>query len=136
MELHELLPTSTKILIADDVPSALVSLRGFLKALGYQNVIEATNGRRLLENLEENPDAGLIICDWEMPEMLGIDVVRHLQSDERFKDLPFIMATSRSETEDIVRAALQGVWGYVTKPFTASGLKEEIIGALKGEREG
>ena len=135
MELQELLPTSVKILIADDVTSARVVLKGFLKALGYQNVLEAKNGEELLALIDQNPDTGLIICDWEMPEKLGIEVVQHLQQDERFKDIPFIMATSRSETEDVVQAAVSGVWGYITKPVTQLTLKQEIHDALLAQRE-
>ena len=84
MELNELLPSSTKILIADDVISARVSLKGFLKALGYNDIIEAGDGQELINSLISNPNVGLIICDWEMPQMHGIDVVRQLQKDGRF----------------------------------------------------
>lgn len=136
MQLKDILDTKTKILIADDIPSARLTLRSHLKSLGYENIVEAENGKRIIELLEENPDTGLIISDWNMPEMDGMEAVRAIQGDERFCNIPLIMATTKSETEDIVEAAVSGVWGYITKPVTKKLLEEEILGALSDGREG
>jgi two-component system chemotaxis response regulator CheY len=89
------------------------------------NIEEAEDGAGGLHRLQtEHFD--LIVCDWNMPGMTGIDLLKAVRADERLKDLPVLMVTAEAKKEQIFEAAKSGVNGYVVKPFTAGVLKEKI----------
>lgn len=111
------------IMIVDDSATMRKIIKHHINQLGYEGVIEATNGAEGLKKLD-NREVDLIICDWNMPEMNGLQFLHALKKEE--KDTPVIMLTTVN-TEGEVRAALEaGATSYITKPFTRDDLKEKI----------
>ena len=114
-----------KILVVDDFSTMRRVLRGALKQIGLRNVKEAENGREALLKLKiEKYD--LILCDWNMPEMTGLELLQKIRSDEKLKNIPFIMITAEAKKECIIEAAKSGVNSYIVKPFTAETIKEKL----------
>ena len=120
-------PVTTRILVVDDFSTMRKVLRKELKALGYTNVDEADDGKTALPMIQEANKSGqpygLIISDWNMPGMKGIDLLQFCRSDEMSSLIPFIMVTSEAEQKNIVKAAMLGVSDYISKPFNAGTLQ-------------
>lgn len=131
MALNEVVNFSEKILIVEDVRSARLATRKLLESLGFNNLVEAEDGRDALGLLQTNQDVRLILSDWQMPNIDGLQLVRLLQDDPRFKNIPFIMTTAKGELDDMVLATVVGVWGYIVKPITMKTLTEEIEGVFR-----
>lgn len=107
-------------------------VRSILKGIGFQNVILAEDGKSALDTLkDEDSRIGLIVCDWNMPKLSGLQVLQTIRSDERLKDIPFLMLTAEAYRENITAAIEAGVSDYVVKPFTAETLDTKIDGILK-----
>ena len=119
-----------KVLIAEDSATTRETLKIILRSLGFTEFLEAENGRKALELLQGVDDVVLIMSDWRMPEMPGIKLLEQVQESARLRKIPFIMVTVVSEIDEVQRAALMGVWGYVTKPFDKQAIKEEIAGVF------
>jgi two-component system chemotaxis response regulator CheY len=113
------------ILIVDDYKTMLRIIRNLLKQLGFNNVDEATDGSMALQKLRDK-DYGLVISDWNMEPMTGIQLLREVRADSKLKNLPFIMITAESKTENVVAAKEAGVNNYIVKPFNAQTLKSKI----------
>ena len=96
-----------------------------LHDLGFSNITEADDGLSALSLLKAG-NFDLLITDWNMPGMQGVELLRQVRADERMKKLPVLMLTAEAKREQIVAAAQAGVSGYVIKPFTAATLKEKI----------
>lgn len=120
---------STKILIVDDLGSARKILRRLLHSLNYEDVVEAQNGEEALAKIDSQP-FDLIISDWEMPKLNGIELLRGLRSNERHNKLPFIMITSINSKEAVVTAAGLKVSDFIAKPFNVTILADKITKAL------
>src|SRR5687768_8172770 len=88
------------ILIVDDYKTMLRIIRNLLKQLGFNNVDEATDGSMALQKLRDK-DYGLVISDWNMEPMTGIQLLREVRADSKLKNLPFIMITAESKTENV-----------------------------------
>lgn len=115
-----------KILAVDDSSTMLRIVVNTLNKAGFNNIITAENGQEALVKLMENPDTTLVLSDWNMPEMKGLDLLKAIRSDEKLKGMPFIMVTSRNVKEDILEAVKAGANDYLVKPFTVESLKEKI----------
>jgi two-component system, chemotaxis family, chemotaxis protein CheY len=114
-----------KVLIVDDFATMRRIVRNILKQIGFTNMIEADNGKAALKALKkENFD--LILCDWNMPEMPGIDLLKALKSDDELKDIPFIMVTAEAQKDNIIEAVKSGVSSYIVKPFNAETVSEKL----------
>ena len=126
---------STKILIVDDMAAMRKILKTLLSQLGYKNVDEAEDGKQALEKLRKNPDYyDLLITDWNMPNMTGIELVQEVRKDPQLKHIPILMVTSEAKKENVLMAIKACVNNYIVKPFTAETLKdkiEKIFSALK-----
>ncbi len=120
-----------KILVVDDSSTMRRIIVNTLAKLGYKDVIEAEHGLDALAKLKENPDVGLILTDWNMPEMDGLTFVQTLRRSKTFSKVPIIMITTMGAKEDIVKALKAGVNNYIVKPFTPQILKEKIEQTLK-----
>jgi two-component system chemotaxis response regulator CheY len=121
-----------QILIVDDYKTMLRIIRNLLKQLGFDNVDEATDGSEALQKLREK-QYGLVISDWNMEPMTGLQLLREVRKDVKLKALPFIMITAESKTDNVVAAKEAGVNNYIVKPFNAATLKtklESVIGAF------
>ena len=113
-----------KCLIVDDSTTMRRILVNALKSIGYTDLIEAGDGREALAKL--TPEIGLVITDWNMPVMGGLELVKQLRGTPETATLPILMVTTRSAQEDIMQAVEAGVSSYVLKPFTPPVLKEKI----------
>ncbi len=119
------------ILIVDDYKTMLRIIRNLLKQLGFENVDEATDGSNALSKLRDK-DYGLIISDWNMEPMTGLQLLKEVRSDERMKGTPFIMITAESKSENVLSAKEAGVSNYIVKPFNAETLKSKISAVMGG----
>lgn len=117
------------ILIVDDYKTMLRIVRNLLKQLGFDNVDEATDGSQALERLR-GKQYQLVISDWNMEPMSGLQLLKECRSDEQLKDLIFIMVTAESKTENVIAAKQAGVNNYIVKPFNAATLKKKLIAVL------
>jgi two-component system chemotaxis response regulator CheY len=113
------------VLIVDDYKTMLRIIRNLLKQLEFDNVEEATDGAEALAKLRAG-NFGLVISDWNMEPMTGLDLLKEVRADSRLKHLPFIMITAESKTENVVAAKQAGVSNYIVKPFNAETLREKI----------
>ena len=116
---------NTQVLIVDDYKTMLRIIRNLLKQLGLENVDEATDGQDALVKLR-NGNFGLVISDWNMAPMTGLDLLKEVRADPRLKNTPFIMITAESKTENVTAAKQAGVSNYIVKPFNAETLREKI----------
>ncbi len=118
------------ILIVDDYTTMLRIIKNLLKQLGFNNVDEATDGSMALEKVKKK-SYGLIISDWNMEPMTGIDFLKEVRAaNESYKDTPFIMITAESKTENVIAAKQAGVNNYIVKPFNAETLKTKMSSVL------
>ena len=114
-----------KILAVDDSATMRRIIKNQLKQSGFDQVDEAENGREAL-NLLKGGGYDLLITDWNMPEMCGLDLVREVRKTDMIKAIPILMITTVSGKEDIVTALKAGVNNYVVKPFDAGTLRTKI----------
>ena len=114
-----------KVLIVDDFATMRRILRNILKQIGFTNIIEADDGKSAFKELKKEK-VDLILCDWNMPEMPGIELLNKVRSDDELKDMPFVMVTAEAQKENIVEAVKAGVSNYVVKPFTAETISEKL----------
>jgi len=117
------------ILIVDDYKTMLRIIRNLLKQLGFNNVDEATDGSAALAKLRAK-DYGLIISDWNMEPMTGIQLLREVRADAKMQNMPFIMITAESKTENVIAAKEAGVSNYIVKPFNAATLKAKLTSVI------
>lgn len=118
-----------QILIVDDYKTMLRIIKGLLSQIGFKNVDEATDGNMALDRLSKKK-YGLIISDWNMEPMTGYDLLQKVRADGTNKDIPFIMVTAESKTENVVAAKQAGVNNYIVKPFNAETLKTKLASVL------
>ncbi len=104
------------ILVVDDYQTMVKIMRNLLKQLGYENVDDAANGAAALEKLQ-GKTYGLVISDWNMEPMTGYELLQKVREAGQNKDVPFIMVTAESKTDNIVAARKAGVSNYLVKPF-------------------
>ena len=114
------------VLIVDDFATMRRILKNILRQIGFTNIYEADNGKNAL-NILKKQKFDLILCDWNMPEMSGLELLNEVRSDNELKDTPFVMVTAEAQKNNIIEAVQAGVSNYVVKPFTA----ETINGKLK-----
>lgn len=114
-----------KFLVVDDYSTMRRIVKNLLHDLGYPNVQEADDGNTALPMLK-NGSFDILITDWNMPGMPGLDLLKAVRADAKLAKLPVLMLTAEAKREQIVEAAQAGVNGYVIKPFTAATLKEKL----------
>jgi two-component system chemotaxis response regulator CheY len=114
-----------KVLVVDDFTTMRKIIKNVLKQIDIVNVLEAENGKHALTVLK-NDSVDLIISDWIMPEMTGIEFLKACKSDETIKKIPFIMVTAEAQKDNIMEAIKSGVDNYIVKPFTPEKLREAI----------
>lgn len=117
------------ILIVDDYKTMLRIIENLLKQLGFKNVAQATDGSMALKMLRE-ATFGLVISDWNMEPMTGLQLLKEVRADAKLKTVPFIMVTAESKVENVAAAKEAGVNNYIVKPFNAETLKQKISSVL------
>jgi len=113
------------ILVVDDYQTMVRIICNLLKQIGYENVDTASNGAQALERIGEK-QYGLIISDWNMQPMTGFELLVKLKGEPEHADIPFIMVTAESKTDNVIAARKAGVASYIVKPFNAATLKAKI----------
>jgi two-component system chemotaxis response regulator CheY len=114
------------ILIVDDVQFVRREVKMLLRKLGFDNVDAAENGRQALEMMRSGKGYGLVISDWIMEPMSGIELLQEIRRDENLRETPFIMITGNNQPENVIAAKKAGVSSYVVKPFNATTLKQRL----------
>ena len=125
MEPHVTIDTSLDVLIVDDYKTMLRIIRNLLKQIGFENVDEAADGTEALGKLRTKR-YGLVISDWNMSPMTGLELLQAVRADAKLASIPFIMITAESKTENVVAAKQAGVSNYIVKPFNAETLQGKI----------
>lgn len=113
------------ILVVDDFSTMRNIIKNILRQLGFQNIAEADSGQTALQRIKERK-FDLVISDWNMPVMNGIELLRAIRADEGTKTLPVLMVTAEAKKENVVEAVQAGVNNYVVKPFTPEVLEEKM----------
>jgi len=121
--------TATNVLIVDDYATMRRILRNLLDQIGFKNVTEASDGADALSKLRGGA-FGMVISDWNMEPMTGLQLLQEVRKDGKLKETPFIMVTAESKTENVVTAKQAGVNNYIVKPFNAATLKQKIESVL------
>ncbi|MBW1614723.1 MAG: chemotaxis response regulator CheY [Deltaproteobacteria bacterium] len=122
---------SMKVLIVDDFATMRRILKNILKQIGFSNIAEAENGKTALAELKKE-QFDLVLCDWSMPEMSGLELLQKIRSDDELKDTPFVMVTAEAQKDNILEAVKAGVNNYVVKPFTAETIEEKLKKVFDG----
>jgi len=117
------------ILIVDDYKTMLRIVRNLLKQFGFENVDEAANGGEAFNKMKEK-QYGLVISDWNMEPMTGIQLLQQVRADANTKDTPFIIIAAESKAENVIAAKEAGVSNYIVKPFNAKTLKQKLTAVL------
>ncbi|MBP8626577.1 MAG: response regulator [Syntrophorhabdaceae bacterium] len=113
------------VLVVDDFSTMRKIIKNVLKQIGIESVVEAENGKMALDLLKKE-EVDLIISDWIMPEMTGIDFLKACKADENIKKIPFVMVTAEAQKGNIMEAIKSGVDNYIVKPFTPEKLQAAI----------
>ncbi len=113
------------ILVVDDYATMRRIIKNLLNQLGFTNIEQAADGAQALQILRST-QIGLVVSDWNMEPMTGLQLLKEVRADAKLKDLPFIMVTAESKTENIIAAKQAGVNNYIVKPFNAETLKKKI----------
>jgi two-component system, chemotaxis family, chemotaxis protein CheY len=114
-----------KVLVVDDFATMRRIVKNVLKQIGFRHISEADDGKSALKAMKSEK-YDLVMCDWNMPEMPGIDLLNTVRADDELKDTPFVMVTAEAQKENILEAVKAGVSNYVVKPFTAETVEEKL----------
>lgn len=120
-----MLDLSLKVLVVDDFSTMRRIVKNLLKQIGYTDIEEAEDGVQALSKLQ-NGGFGLVVSDWNMPNMDGLDMLKAVRQEPAIKDIPVLMVTAEAEKEKVITAIQAGVNNYVVKPFTGEILKEKL----------
>jgi len=117
--------TNIKVLVVDDFATMRRIVKNILTQLGYKSIIEADDGTTAMTVLKQEK-IGLIISDWNMPKMTGLDLLKNVRANPEWAKIPFIMVTAEAQQDNIILAVKAKVSQYIVKPFTADTLGEKI----------
>jgi two-component system chemotaxis response regulator CheY len=120
-----MIDTGIKVLVVDDMSTMRRIVKNVLRQIGFSDIMEAENGQDALTKLKAG-GFGLVVSDWNMPVMQGIDLLRAIRADAELKTLPFLMVTAEAQKENLIEAVQAGVSNYVVKPFTAEVLQGKL----------
>ena|ERR1051326_6289846 len=123
------LNTNMRVLIVDDYHTMLRILRNLLRQLSLENVEEASDGEEAFSKLQTQP-CDLVISDWNMQPVTGLDLLKRVRADTKIKRIPFIMVTAESKTENVIAAKQAGVSNYIVKPFNSETLRAKIASVM------
>lgn len=128
--LKSMFPAKTKVLVVDDFKTMRKIVISGLSPLGLTNVVEADDGATAWPIIEaaaaSNEPIGLVVSDWNMPKMQGIDLLKKVRAFDKTKNLPFMLVTAEAEQKNIIEALQAGVSNYIVKPFSPATLTEKL----------
>jgi two-component system chemotaxis response regulator CheY len=117
----------TQVLVVDDMTTMRKIVMKTLRDIGFSNFKEAADGSQAWEVITSSqPPIGIVISDWNMPNCTGLDLLKRVRADSRFKKLPFMLVTAEAEQHQIMDAVKAGVDQYVVKPFTKESLMDKL----------
>ena len=116
---------SMTVLVVDDFATMRRILKNIFRQLGFENVIEADDGTTALEALKKNK-IDLIVSDWNMPKMTGMELLKTVRASDEYKSIPFLMVTAEAQKQNVLDAVQAGVSNYVVKPFTAEQISDKL----------
>ena len=120
-------PASTRILIVDDMMTMRRIVYKTCQNIGFSNMTEASDGEKAWTAMTNAPTAfQLIICDWNMPNCTGIELLKRVRADARFKHTPFVLLTAESEAAQVTEAMQAGVDNYIIKPFNGKQIQTKL----------
>lgn len=125
---------SKSILIVDDSITIRHTIKASLRSQGFSHFIEAGDGEKALKVATSKP-IDLIISDWVMPNMSGLELFRNLQDDVKSKNIPFILLTGNDQKENVTEALKSGIKNYIVKPFNPNKLFEKVVELLEKKKE-
>jgi two-component system chemotaxis response regulator CheY len=114
-----------KVLVVDDFATMRRIVKNILNQIGLKNIIEADDGSTALEVLKKDK-VDLIMSDWNMPKVTGLELLKAVRSDESMQDIPFLMVTAEGQKDSVIQTVQAGVSDYIIKPFTADTVKEKL----------
>jgi two-component system chemotaxis response regulator CheY len=117
------------VLLVDDSATMRNMTKSILRGAGFTKLFEAQDGVEAL-NILKNQLIDLVICDWVMPNMSGLELFKEARADEKMKNIPFLMLTSSSNVESVQEAISAGVTDYIIKPYQQDVFLEKIINKL------
>ena len=119
-------------LVVDDSKTIRLILRKYLGKIGF-DVVEATDGLEGIARLQEMSQAALVLVDWNMPNMSGVDFLRAVRAIRQYDSLPVVMVTTNTELDQVALALQAGANEYIMKPFTQDVIREKLglLGLLK-----
>lgn len=119
-------------LVVDDFSTMRRIVKNILRDMEFKNILEAEDGTAAIQVLSTQK-VDLIVSDWNMPKMNGLELLKHVRSTENIKDIPFLMVTAEAQKENILEAVKAKVSNYIVKPFTAATLAEKLAKILPQE---
>ena len=119
-----------RLLVVDDSSTMRRIIKNTLARLNYKDVLEAEDGAVAWKVMCENSDIDVLITDWNMPEMNGLELVKKVRAQEKYEDMPIIMVTTEGGKTEVIVALKAGVNNYIVKPFTPAVLKEKLEDVL------
>ena len=119
-----------KFLVVDDSSTMRRIIKNTLGRLGHKEILEAEDGAQAWEAMQQNSDIDVLITDWNMPEMNGLELVKKVRSEDKYSELPIIMVTTEGGKAEVITALKAGVNNYIVKPFTPQVLQEKLEAVL------
>ena len=120
-----------KLLVVDDSSTMRRIIKNTLSRLGYKDLLEAEHGVEAWDIMDtEGESIKILVTDWNMPEMNGLELVQKVRADDRFQEIPIIMVTTEGGKAEVITALRAGVNNYIVKPFTPQVLKEKLEAVL------
>jgi len=119
-----------KLLVVDDSSTMRRIIKNTLQRLGFNDILEAEHGVEAWQIMEKTPDVNVLITDWNMPEMNGLELVRKVRAEKKYETMPIIMVTTEGGKAEVITALKAGVNNYIVKPFTPQVLKEKLEDVL------
>ena len=129
------LDKNMRILVVDDFSTMRMVVNNQLKELGFSELEQAVDGVDAWEKIQSKP-YDLVVSDWNMPNMMGIELLQHIRSHQNLKDTPFILITAEAKKSQILEAMSAGVDAYITKPFNAATLYQKIYDVFSNRNGG
>ena len=118
-----------KVLVVDDFATMRRIVKNALKQIGFVHILEADDGTTALAVMKENA-VDLIISDWNMPKMSGLELLKKVRADKDTEAIPFVMVTAEAQKENVLQAVQAGVSNYIVKPFTADAMQKKLTQTL------
>jgi two-component system chemotaxis response regulator CheY len=119
-----------KFLVVDDSSTMRRIIKNTLARIGHKDVVEGEDGVEGWKALQDNEDIDVLITDWNMPNMNGLELVQKVRAEAKYEDMPIIMVTTEGGKTEVITALKAGVNNYIVKPFTPPVLKEKLEAVL------